>query len=278
MKNIILIILLSFSISVYTQESSTSIKYGSNKEVGKYATIDGLKIYYETYGEGTPLLLLHGGLGSIENFTMIIPELSKNYKVIAADSPGHGRSSITESLSYQMMADYFEKFIDYLDVDSLYVLGWSDGGIVGFILAEKEPLKIKKLVTIGSNSKWSGLEAQTIGWMKEYMIDWMKNDTNWTKTYKHLSPEPDKMESFLLASQKMWLDKENFPDINLKKITIPTMVMQADKDVITLEHFNEIFTTLPNAQMCIVPNTTHFCLFERPKLISQIIMEFLQNK
>lgn len=276
MRNQFVTLLLTLCIISYAQESQMNIKYGSNKEAGKYATIDGLKIYYEIYGEGTPVLLLHGGLGSIENFTMIIPELSQKYKVIVADSPGHGRSSITDTLSYQMMAEKFTKFIDYLKIDSLYSIGWSDGGIIGFMLAGERNDKVKKLVAIGSNSKYNGLSPQTLGWMKEYMIDWMKKDTVWIKSYKALSPEPDQMENFLLKSQKMWLAEKEFPEIDLEKITIPTMLMQADRDVITVDHFNEMFTTIPNAQMCIIPNTTHFCLWERPKLISQIIMEFLK--
>lgn len=276
MKNTLLYLILIIGTTVSAQESLKDIKYGSNKEVGKYAIIDDLKIYYETYGEGTPLLLLHGGLGSIENFSMVIPALSKNYKVIAVDSPGHGRSSITDTLSYQMMAEKFTKFIHHLNIDSLYIMGWSDGGIVGFILAGERNDKVKKLIAIGANSKFDGLAPQTVGWMKEYMIEWMKNDSVWVKSYKMLSPEPDKMEGFLLKSQKMWLTENEFPEIDLEKITVPTLLMQADNDVITLNHFNEMFTTIPNAQMCIIPNTTHFCLWERPKLISQIVMEFLK--
>lgn len=95
-------------------------QYGSNN--GKYITIFGTQVYYEEYGKGTPLLLLHGGFGSIYYYRMVIPELSKYFRVIAIDSPGHGRSEQADSLSYQLMTDYFSEMIDLMGLDSVYAL------------------------------------------------------------------------------------------------------------------------------------------------------------
>ena len=131
-----LIVIISFFMSafVYAQKE---IKYGSNN--GKYVLIRNTKIYYEEYGNGVPLLLLQGGMGSIADFSLCIPELSKKFHVIAPDMPGQGRSQMADSMSYQLMADFISAFIDKVELDSAYIMGWSDGGNVALILASKRP-------------------------------------------------------------------------------------------------------------------------------------------
>lgn len=168
---IILVLLNYFGIQVFSQDNSINSRIGSNIETGKYVEIDKIKIYYETYGQGTPLLLIHGGIGSIENFKKCIPKLASHFKVIALDSPGHGRSSQTDSLSYQFLSDKISIFIDSLQLDSLYVMGWSDGGVIGLILASDRPDKVKKLIAVGANSRIDGIDEMEIAWMKNEMID-----------------------------------------------------------------------------------------------------------
>ena len=120
---IVLLFLVVFSWKSYGQE----INYGSNH--GKHITISNTNIYYEEYGSGMPLLLFHGGFGSIHDFQQVIPKLSKHYRVIAVDSPGHGRSEQADSLSFDLMADYYSIMIDQFKLDSVYIIGYSDGGI-----------------------------------------------------------------------------------------------------------------------------------------------------
>ncbi len=124
------IVLLSLMHS--PTEAQQKITYGSNH--GKYVSIYNKQIYYEEYGKGTPLILLQGGMGSIEDFALCIPELSKHFRVIAPDTPGQGRSELADSMSYELMAQYMAKLIDALKLDSAYVMGWSDGGNTGLIL------------------------------------------------------------------------------------------------------------------------------------------------
>ena len=124
--------------------SQSQTTYGSNN--GKYLSIFQTKIYYEEYGKGIPLLLLHGGMGSIADFTKCIPELSKHYRVIIPDAPGHGRSELADSMSYQLEANYAAKIIDELKLDSTYIMGWSDGGIAGLLLANQRADKVKKVI------------------------------------------------------------------------------------------------------------------------------------
>src|SRR5258706_1643680 len=128
------------------------IEFGSNN--GRLLNINGKKIYYEEDGQGTPLLLLSGGglNRSIKDFEKCIPELAKHYKVIAPDTPGQGRSEQADTLTYNVLLEFMSQLIDKLQVDSAYVMGWSDGAITGILLAEKRPDKIKKVIAVGANN------------------------------------------------------------------------------------------------------------------------------
>src|SRR3977135_3244294 len=128
------------------------VPYGSNKATGKYYPIRGFKMYCEVYGQGQPLLIIHGNGGSINNFVKQIPYFSKQYKVIIADSRAQGNSTDPgDSLSYEMMADDYAALLDAMKIDSADVIGWSDGGINGLLLAIRHPEKVKKLATTGAN-------------------------------------------------------------------------------------------------------------------------------
>ncbi len=278
MKNYLIIISVIFiSQQTFSQDSVNAIKYGSNLDKGKYATIDGIQIYYETYGQGTPLLLLHGGLGSIANFEKCIPELAKHYLIIVPDSPGHGRSSQTDSLSYPLLSNYISKFIDYLKLDSLYVMGWSDGGIIGLLLAAERPDKVKKLIAVGANTRLDGINAEQVDWMRNGMIDWAMNNEEWVNNYLSLTPQPEKIDTYLKNTQKMWLTDIYIPQNKIRSIKIPTMILQGDKDGIEIEHAFELYKNISNSQICILPNTSHFVFSEKPELMNIIAIDFFSN-
>jgi len=140
------------SLAMQFQELMKNTTYGSNKEVGKYYSIRGFKMYAEVYGTGQPLLIIHGNGGSIDNFLYQIPYFSKKYKVIVADSRAQGKSKDeSDSLSYEMMADDYAALLDQMKIDSAFVIGWSDGGINGLLLAIRHPEKVKKLAVTGAN-------------------------------------------------------------------------------------------------------------------------------
>src|ERR1044071_5586774 len=155
-----LFILISFSQDEFAKLQSEFEKmmndpkniYGKNKAVGKYYNIRGFKMYVEVYGQGQPLLFIHGNGGSINNFTKNIPYFSTKYKVIIADSRAQGKSADpADSLSYEMMADDYAALLDAMKIDSAYVVGWSDGGINGILMAIRHPEKVKKLAITGAN-------------------------------------------------------------------------------------------------------------------------------
>lgn len=145
---------------LFTATAECQISYGSNKQVGKYTDVNDIKVYYEVYGAGVPLLLLHGNGGSIQNFEYQIPELSKHFKVIAVDSRAQGKSTDSDQeITYALMASDMSALIDKLKLGSVYVVGWSDGGNVGLELAFAHPQQVKKLVTFGANYTHENFEA-----------------------------------------------------------------------------------------------------------------------
>jgi pimeloyl-ACP methyl ester carboxylesterase len=258
-----------------TKESGQPIKYGSNN--GKYLTIHNTKIYYEEYGNGTPLLLLHQGLGSIENLSEIIPELSRHFRVIAPDAPGHGRSEQADSLSADLLADYCSAIIDQLQLDSVYVMGWSMGGNTSLLLAANRPDKIKKVVSGGSNTKSSGLTEEAVELMKEYTVEAVLEDKEWLDHYQSLNPQPDKWIKFWEDARKMGSREIKVPDNKLVSINIPVLIIRGDKDMIKMEHSIEIFRSLKKGQLCIYPNVGHGMPELKSEMLCRIAIDFFKE-
>jgi pimeloyl-ACP methyl ester carboxylesterase len=271
MRFTIFIFTMAFSLSAIAQ-----IKYGSNN--GKYLTIQGSEIYYEEYGKGTPLLLIHGGFGSISDFEKVIPILAKKYKVIISDAPGLGRSEFSgKPLSYNLLADYNSEIIDKLKLDSLYVMGWSDGAIAGLILAKDRPDKVQKLIISGANYKTEGFKnrEEAKNWTDTNWLE--KNWKNWIQYYQKLSPKKD-WKRYVNEIKVMWFQEQYFSKADLEIIRIPTLVVYGDNDMFTLEHGIEIHNAIKGSQFCVIPNCSHEVFGEKPEIISQIALDFLKGK
>jgi pimeloyl-ACP methyl ester carboxylesterase len=254
------------------------IKYGSNN--GKYISIFNKKIYYEEYGKGTPLVLLQGGMGSIEDFALCIPELSKHFRVIAPDTPGQGRSELADSMSYELMAEYISKLIDLLKLDSAYVMGWSDGGNTGLILGSNRPDKVKKVLASGANFKLSGYPSilnDTSDWEKELRSpEFEIKNKEAIKEYISLCPTPRDWRKMLIDLNKMWHKDIYFSPTILKDLRIPVMIVLGDRDAVTLEHGIEMHRLINGSQYCVLPNTSHAVFREKPKLISELAINFFK--
>ena len=273
LKIVLFLLALTFSVS-----GNTQIKYGSNN--GKYLSIRGTKVYYEVYGKGTPLLLLHGGLGSIIDFKKCIPKLSKKYKVIAFDAPGLGRSEYADSsLTYQLMADYYSKAIDLLKIDSAYVVGWSDGGNVALLLAKKRSDKIKKIAISGATYKLEGTTKEALEEIYKFSDTvWVSKELQpWIKQYKEKSSTGN-WKRYIVEAKKMWFEEIYFPKSIIEGITIPTLLIYGDNDMYTPELGLELKRAIKNSQFCILPKTSHDVFWEKPDLISQIMIAFFNDK
>lgn len=271
-----LVICLTLFSCNSSKETAESIKYGSNK--GKYLDIHHTRIYYEEYGKGTPLLLLHQGLGSIESISAVIPELSRHFRVIAPDAPGHGRSEQADSLSGDLLAEYCSSIIDKLNLDSAYVMGWSMGGNTALLLAANRPDKIKKVLSGASNTKSSGLSQEGRDLLKQYTVEAAKEDKDWLEHYQSMNPQPDKWIKFWTDTQKMWAREIKIPDNKLSSINIPVLLIRGDRDMIRLDHSIEIFKSLKKGQLCIYPNMGHEMPALKSEMLCKIAIDFFKEK
>lgn len=245
-----------------------------------YVKILHTNIYYEVKGYGAPVLLLSGGglQRSVRDFDSFIPLLPKKYKVITPDSPGQGNSDQPDTLSYSLLTEYFSQFIDSLKLDSVYVIGWSDGGIAALMLAEKRPDKVKKVIAVGANYTLSGalppdIDVKTV---KPMAVDkWEENNKDVVERYKK-QPHRDWKKMYVEFTD-MWYQEQYFPKSVLTNIEIPALILLGDRDDIFTEHALEMHRLIPNSQLCILPNTTHEVFRDRNKLMSEVAIDFFEK-
>jgi pimeloyl-ACP methyl ester carboxylesterase len=238
------------AVADYDKALTDSIRfpYGHNKAAGKFYDIRGFKMYAEVYGKGQPLLIIHGNGGSIKNFIFQIPYFAKKYKVIIADSRAQGKSDDpADSLSYEMMADDYAALLDVMKIDSAYVIGWSDGGINGLLLAIRHPGKVSKLAITGAN-----LVPDTTAVPQQIWDMVMPVYTSLAAKENKTKQEKDSFKLLrLLATQP------HIPLSDLHTIKCPTLVIGGDHDVIREEHTLLIYKNIPRAYLWILPASGH---------------------
>jgi pimeloyl-ACP methyl ester carboxylesterase len=242
--------------------------YGNNKQAGKYYDIRGFKMYAETYGEGQPLLIIHGNGGSINNFIYQIPYFSKKYKVIIADSRAQGNSvDKGDSLSYEMMADDYAALLDAMKIDSADVIGWSDGGINGLLLSIRHPEKVKKLAVTGAN-----LVPDTTAVPKSIWDMVMP-------TYTMLKSKTSKneQENRVYKLFRLLVEQPHIPISDLHTIKCPTLVIGGDHDVIKEEHTMLIYKNIPKAYLWILPASGHSTPIVYKDDFNSVVDRFFNN-
>lgn len=261
-----MLILLFFTSCKHNPEDKPA--YGNNPTSAKYYELRGFKMYTETYGEGQPVLFIHGNGGSIKHFINQIPFFSEKYKVIVADSRTQGKSTDkSDSLSYEMMADDYAALLDAMKIDSAYVVGWSDGGINGLLLSSRHPGKVKKLAVTGANL-WPDSTA-----LNKDILDFiypvysrLKNKNNRTDAEKN---------EWKLT--RLWLEEPHIALSEINKIKCPTLVIGGDHDVIREEHTMLIYKNIPEAYLWILPNSGHKTLFSHKNEFNKIVDDFFSN-
>lgn len=235
-------------IKELASKNTARLKYGHHPEAGKYYEVRGFKMYAEIYGKGIPVLFIHGNGGSIADFVFQIPYFSKKYQVIVADSRAQGMSKDEgDSLSYEMMADDYAALLEQLKIDSAYVIGWSDGGINGLLLAVRHPEKVKKLAVTGANL-WP--DSTAIFTDVEALI---LPEYNTLKINNNKSPK----ERAAWKLMRLLIEEPHVDLAKLRSITIPTMVIGGDHDVIKPEHTLIIAQNIPKSYVWLLPNSGH---------------------
>ena len=247
----------------------TAVPYGSNPAAGKTFVFGGNRFYYETYGSGVPLLLIHGNGGSIGGFKRQIGALAAHHRVIAMDSRGHGKSELGDTpLTYEQMAEDSNALLEDLKLEHVDVLGWSDGGIIGLLLAIHHPDKIGMLAVMGAN-----LEPEAAyPWAVEGIVKVRKRLEAQLAQAKDPKPLQRQLQLLdLLGNQP------HIPLADLKKIRIPTLVMAADRDVIRDEHTLSMFHAIANSQLAIFPGATHVIPLQDPVRFNRTVLDFFDK-
>jgi len=249
-------------------KNKSGVPYGNNAATGKYYDLRGFKMYCEVYGEGEPLLMIHGNGGSVNNFVNNIPYFSKKYKVIIADSRSQGKSVDTgDSLTYEMMADDYAALLSAMRIDSADVIGWSDGGINGLLLALRHPGKVKKLVITGAN-----LQPDTTAVFPE-IWDMVKPE------YEALKNKTDKAprEKNAWKLVRLLWEQPHIPVTSLHNIKCPTLVIGGDHDVIREGHTLLIAQNIPRSYLWILPNSGHSTPVRYKNEFNTTVDEFFSN-
>ncbi|TDE16161.1 alpha/beta fold hydrolase [Dyadobacter psychrotolerans] len=234
--------------------SETSIPYGNNPKAGHYLKADNARIYYEVYGKGKPFVILHGGIfGSTLEMGRFIDSLSKNYKVIAISTRGHGKSEIGKSdPSYEQKAKDVNAIIQAETSDSATVLGFSDGAYTGYYLSAAFPAKVKKLIAIGAGTWKKGWRNFTVN--KEMALSL---DSLYWKQQMALVPEPERVDEWFASISKTYNSTEVKEDL-FKKIQCPVLVLSGELDQnAPLQSVIDAYRLIPNARLGIIPNAPH---------------------
>jgi pimeloyl-ACP methyl ester carboxylesterase len=219
-----------------------------------YAAVNGLKMYYEVHGDGPPLLLLHGGSGSIPS--KWVPFFAPPFQVIAIEQMGHGRTAdvVDRPFHYHDMAEDTVELMRQLGIQSAVVVGYSDGGIIGLDIAIHQPERVTKLALTGVNARTDGYTAEH----RELTRTFNPADEPVSDAYRRLSPDgADHWPVVLARLQRMWVAEPSFTGRQLKSIQAPTLLIIGDRDIVTPEAAIEMFRLIPDAQLCVVPHAGH---------------------
>lgn len=235
---------------------------------------DGAQVWYASFGSGSPVILLHGGLGHGANWANQVPALVENgYRAIVIDSRGHGRSTRdSKPYSYELMATDVLAVMDALEIKNAALAGWSDGACTSLILASKDPSRVAGVFFFGCNMDPSGT--------KEFQMTPIiqRCFNRHVKDYQRLSPTPEKFGEFSEAVGLMQRTQPNYSAEDLAQIRVPVVIVQSENDeFIKREHAEYLARNIPNAEFILLPGVSHFAPLQRPEQFNAVLLEFIRK-
>jgi pimeloyl-ACP methyl ester carboxylesterase len=258
-----------------------------------HVAANGVSYYYELHGAGEPLLLLHGGLGSIDMFGPVLAKLAKTRQVIGVDLHGHGRTTLGDrKISLIDMGDDLAVVLDKLGFAQVDVLGYSMGAGVAFRFAVQHPTKVRRLVLTSIGFAQDGFYPEMLPMQAQVgaaMADMMK-DTPMYKSYAAIAPNPAEFPKLLDRVGELMRTKYNWAD-DVRTLKMPVMLVYGDSDMFRLEHVVEFYKLLGGGQkdagwmrehmaqnrLAILPDLTHYEMFMTPALVTTVL-PFLDGK
>ena len=240
-----------------------------------YAKVNGIEMYYATFGSGDPVLLIHGGLGHADVWASQVAELSKTHKVIVADSRGHGRSTRdAQPFGYDLMASDYLALLDFLKIDKTALVGWSDGGIIGIDIALNHPERLTRLYAQAANVTVDGVDPGVMT-NKTFGAYIERSGAD----YKKLSKTPDQYDAFVEQISHMWESQPAWTKEQLATIKTPTAIVLGDHDeAITRAHTDYMAEAISGAKEIILPNASHFAMLQAPDEYTKSVLEFIDAK
>jgi pimeloyl-ACP methyl ester carboxylesterase len=283
-KNLIKSLFIVIIMTSPSPSNAQQLKPTSNG----YAPVNGTTMYYEVYGDGKPIILIHGAYYTIQmNWSQLIPELAKTRKVIAIELQGHGHTPFSErKLSRATLASDVEKLMDYLKIDSADIAGYSFGGQVAYQFAIQSPKRLRKLVIISSVYKSEGWVAEVSGIFKNMKPEFFANSPLQT-AYDAVAPDKTKWTRFVEQMITLSGESFNLGDENIAKITAPVLIISGDNDGMDKIELAKTYKLLgggvsadlqpmPKAHLAIIPNQSHVSLMTQTKTIFDYLDSFLQ--
>ena len=240
---------------------------------GQHTTVNGVDIYFETFGEGEPLLLLHGGMGTIESLHNQITAFSGTRYVVAPDSREHGRSGpVDGSLHYRDMADDMIALLDQLELDRADIFGWSDGGIIALDMAMRYPDRVGKVAVFGTNYHHEGLKESE----NDPFDDGPGSDfaAPMRILYERTAKNPDRWPEFFQKVTTMWDTEPEYTEVELAGIQSITLISAGEHDVIKETHLQSLLEAIPGARLEIIPEADHFAPMNSPNKVNKMLGDF----
>ena len=268
----LLLLLVSAGAALAQPEACpSSVPYGRNPAAGRVVTLNDIRVYYETYGNGPPLVLIHGNGGSIASMRCQISHFARSYRVIAADGRSQGRTETgTRRFTYEQMAEDLSALLTELKIDSASIIGHSDGGIVGLLLAIHHPLQVTKLVASSPN-----LQPDSSA-LFPWVLDGMKKTVG---NADAMMAKGDRTRDWANVKRltELMLNEPHVPMSELRKIQAPTLLIGSDEDMITPEHLLDIYRNIPKAHFFILPGSTHMMTDGLPEIYNAAAERFLSQ-
>lgn len=270
-------VLLAFTLLIAAGASVPARAAAPLPPNGHVVQTGNIMTYYEDYGSGPPLIVLHGSLGSTADWVKVAPELAKSYRVILVDSRGRGRSSddITALTYHQMMSDTL-LLMDALGITKTHLLGWSDGAIIGLDMAIYHPERLASLVSYGGQYNVVAGTQFFDDMVRVMTIEDMKD---WADGYRAVSPQPERAELVLEKIRSMLLYLPDYSKKQLKDISVPVLVLDGEnEEIVEPTHARELSKQIPGSKLVIMPDTGHFAPYEQPAAFARIVLDFLRTQ
>lgn len=240
-----------------------------------YAPVNDLNMYYEIYGSGQPLVLLHGGMTTMEDFALVLPAFAQTRQVIAFERQGHGHTAdLDRPFSLEQWADDTASLLKHLNIEQADIFGYSTGGSVALAFALLYPQMVRKLVVASAIYSSDGYYPGILGGLKHARAEDLPPIMR--EMYAQVAPHPENWATLVEKSVKSAASFTGWSKKDMRTITAPALVMVGDSDIVRTEHAVDLYRLLPNAQLAVLPATDHIgILFQRAEWVAAMISHFL---